>query len=128
MQKKRPRYIDVYNDAYRSRKFSGFVHTAIKRFKLHPMHFVNVPLYIERMVQTQSIAERSKCVYGDAEDNYQNIIRWALDLVHFMQRRAGRVLTRAALQFLYHPNGPWLRGQVYRLECEGMLHRIHEFT
>lgn len=98
---KRPRYADVYNGAFRSPSLSHYVTSTIKRFRRAPAWYINVPLYMHKMLATQRIAER----HYEGGDR----IDWALAVVNLMRRRAARILTQQALHFLYHPQGPWLR-------------------
>ena len=101
---KRPRYADVYSAAYSCFCFPMFVSNELERFRRAPAHLVNVPRYIETLIRTQAPFER----YRETE---MTPVRWALAVSNLMRKRAARIITHAALAFVYHPRGPWLRKQ-----------------
>lgn len=108
MSQKRLRYADVYNEAYESRHsftMSFYIRRSIRKFRRSPFHYINIPGYIRTMLATQSIAERYT---GSEEDRLQ----WAFDVVAFIRQRAARIITQRALEYIYHPKGPWIRSRL----------------
>lgn len=111
---KRPRYSDVYTDAYQSRDrgaLGAFVESAIKRFRRKPAQLISVPQYIDTVYRTQSIAERQE---------RPDTLAWALRVVHFLRQRAANIITRQALHYLYNPNGPWLCRKLVDYQNNGL--------
>ena len=102
---KRPRYADVYNAAFQSRSVVTYVRKAIKRFRQTPQHLVSVPKYVETMLRTQTIAMKNV-------EQSRDMLKWALALSRFIERRSARIITSQMLHYLYHPNGPWLRNHI----------------
>lgn len=112
---KRPRYADVYDEAFASSSVGDFVEHSIKQFRREPLHYLHVPSYIDTMFRTQSLAHRSSA--GAPQD----IIAWALAVSSFMRRRAARTITTRALMFLFRPGGPWMKRCMVEYTRNGLL-------
>lgn len=113
---KRLRYADVYNrafDAHQSRRLPAFITSAIRRFTKAPVAHIHVPRYITTIIETQGIAKHA-CNADVPNDK----VRWAVQLVRLMERRAARLITHRILQWYYHPKGPWLRRRLCTLSTE----------
>ena len=104
---KRPRYMDVYEQAYecykRSQTVSGYVEGALRQFRHTPLELLQMPRHLHKMLRTQAIARN---IQPEARD----VIGWALAVADFVHRRAGRVISHQALRYLYRPGGAWMRG------------------
>ena len=106
LKMKRPRYADIYFEAYHSFSLPFYIRRKVRQFRRSPQHYLHVPLYIKTMVTTQSFVKRQS-QYD--RQKIRDSIDWALAVVSFMRRRAAFLVTRCALEFIYNPNGPWLR-------------------
>ena len=102
---KKRRYADIYEIAFAQRStMQTFVDKIVCEFKADPIHNVRTPSYVHTVLTTQSIAEKERFKpYPD--------LAWTFSVVRFMERRAARLLTRAALEFLYRPEGWYVRMQ-----------------
>ena len=105
--RRRLRYADIYNSAYRSKSLTAYIRKAMGRFRSSPANHVYVPQHIHRMVCTQSIVTHRQNVQVTDID-------WALSVSTFMRRRAARIITQQALHFIYHPGGSWMRKAALR--------------
>ena len=107
---KRPRYSDIYDEAYHSKKLSSYVDKAMRRFCASPLRLAFVPHYLEVMLRTQTIGGRCN------PDQTNSHLRWALRLSHVVTRYAARRIARCWLEFYYRPGGPWLRQKLVELD------------
>lgn len=83
----------------------------MKRFRRTPTTYIDVPHHIDTVFRTQGIAERHE---------RPDALEWALAVVSFLRKRAANILTRRALTYIYHPNGPWLRHRLIDFEQSGL--------
>lgn len=113
---KRPRYHDVYNEAFNHKKtLAGYVEELLQSFHGAPQRLLHVPRYLDTMLRTQAIAHRD-----DGRLDRRSI--WhAMRVSRFVQRRAARIITRQALHCIYRPDGPWLRKCVKQHLEDGLL-------
>lgn len=94
------RYADLYNKAF----FHGVSETIqkeLRAFCADPSRLSNVPRHVHTLVTTQTMCSRDRVP--------NDLVWWSLALSDMVRRRAARVITHYALDFLYRPFGPWMR-------------------